>query len=139
MTLAKLQDYFLVALTQAEHAEDDDERNYWQAVATQFSNLVAARMTRAEPLDPEMHGWRLTNEGGRYIAGSTEVHYGQQVIHMGHGYFGTGRRTLRLGEDPMLISHEPSLLKAALVAYLHRQNLPIDAQESIVNKFFPDV
>ncbi len=136
MQLMRLQEQFNIALTQAETASDDESRAIWQAIAAQYSNLIAIRLEAADPGEFNNGDWYLSHNDKRAIVGDASFQLGQQLIHMGHGHFGTGRYTLKLGDGTVLTSSDLGRLKAVLVAYLNKQPFSPEIKADLVAKFF---
>lgn len=133
----RLQEQLGIALTQSEQADDDEAREVWQKIAGHYANLIAIKLAKPDPAEFNNGDWYLSSTGSRTIVGDVEIFYGQQILHMAHGYIGTGRFTLKLGDGTSAVSNDPPMLKATLIAYLNKQLLSPEVKADIVAKFFP--
>lgn len=120
-SLEELQNRYLDALSSSRAAADDAETELWKQIGESLLTLIAFRMERDEEGHPE---WSSNWSQGTLIAEPLSVECGQQVLRTPFGYVGAGRWALTLGAAAPLKSHDKSMLRAALDAYLDRNHAP---------------
>ncbi len=130
-SLEELQDRYLAAMSASRAAVDDAEADLWKRLGESLIALIAYRMERSqEDGHPE---WALTLNQGTTTVEPISIDCAVQIVRTPFGYVNSGRYQLKLGDEPPIMSHDQSRLRAALDGYLDRHN----ANQEIRDLFHP--